>query len=187
LWDARLGLTDLAGLAAELGSDVPFFLRGGAAVMRGRGEQLDFVPPLIGQWLVVVVPPHDVLDKTRRLYRALEASDFSSGEITDSAADVLRRRDTLDGARLVNGFERAARSVFPGLSTAWAQAERVCGRRFFLSGAGPALFALASDRLDARQQLPTLARLGLPAIAARTVKHARASVKVAAETSIGYP
>jgi len=154
--------------------------------MRGRGEELDFVPPLIGQRLVIVVPPHDVLDKTRRLYAALEASDFSSGELTDTAADVLRRRDSLNAARLVNGFERAARSVFPGLSVAWAEAERVCGRRFFLSGAGPALFAFASDRLDARQQLAPLGRLGLPAITARTIKHARASVKFTAETSIGY-
>jgi 4-diphosphocytidyl-2-C-methyl-D-erythritol kinase len=187
LWDAPLDLADLAGLAAELGSDVPFFVRGGAAVMRGRGEQLDFVPPLIGQWLVIVVPPHDVLDKTRRLYAALEASDFSSGELTDTVADVLRRRKSLDAARLVNGFERAARSVFPGLSVAWATAERVCGRRFFLSGAGPAVFAFASDRLDARQQLAPLGRLGLPAITARTIKHARASVKCTTETSIGYP
>jgi 4-diphosphocytidyl-2-C-methyl-D-erythritol kinase len=187
LWNTRLGLAELAYLAAELGSDIPFFVRGGAAVMRGRGDELEAVPPLSGQWLVIVVPPHDVVDKTRRLYATLDISDFSSGELTEAAADLLRRGEPLGTMRLVNGFERAARAVFRGLSPAWAEAERVCGRRFFLSGAGPALFALASDRVDARRHLTTLGRLGLPAHAARTVKHARVSVKVAAETSIGYP
>lgn len=187
LWQAGLSVADLARLAAELGSDIPFFLRGGAAVLRGRGEQLEALPQLIGQWLVIVVPPHDVLDKTRQLYAALLASDFSSGEMTETVADVLRRRDALDEAQLVNGFERAARSVFPGLSAAWAEAERLCGRRFFLSGAGPAVFAFASNRADARRQVARLARLGGVVHAARTVKHARASLEVAAETPIGYP
>ena len=187
LWDTGLGLADLAQLAAELGSDVPFFVRGGAAVMRGRGENLEPVPALVGQWLVVVVPAHDVLDKTRRLYASLDRSDFSSGELTDAAADLLRRRDKLGATHLVNGFERAARTVFAGLSAAWAEAERRCHRRFFLSGAGPALFAFANDRFDARRQQASLERIGLPAHAVRTVKHARVSLKVAAETAIGYP
>ena len=187
LWNARLSPRSLARLAANLGSDVPFFVRGGAAVMRGRGEDLEPVPPIIGQWLVIVVPPHDIVDKTRRLYASLDPSDFSSGEITDAAADLLRRREQLGAMHLANGFERAARTVFPGLSEVWAEVERLCNRRFFLSGAGPALFALGSDRLDARRQLSRLGHLGLAAHVARTVKHARVSLKVAAEPPIGYP
>jgi 4-diphosphocytidyl-2-C-methyl-D-erythritol kinase len=186
LWNSHVSVADLTRLAANLGSDIPFFVRGGAAVMRGRGEQLEAVPPLGGQWFVILVPPHDVLDKTRWLYTALEASDFSSGETTEAAADVLRQRQALDVTHLVNGFERAARSVFPGLSATWAEAQRLAARPFFLSGAGPAVFALASDRADARRQAARLAQLG-SAHAARTVKHARASLKFATETSIGYP
>jgi len=187
LWDTRLGLTDLVRLAAELGSDVPFFIRGGAAVMRGRGDELEVLPPLTGQWLVIAVPPHDVLDKTRRLYGSLQPSDFSSGAMTQQAAERLRNHEQLLFDHLANGFERAARAVFPGLSDAWSQAEQVCDRRFFLSGAGPALFTLATDRADARRQLGKLADSNVVAHAARTVKHARASLRFAPETRIGYP
>ena len=187
LWQTHLGVPDLTQLAAQLGSDVPFFVRGGAAIMRGRGELLRPLPPLVGHWLVLVVPPHSVPDKTRRLYAALDPSDFSSGEITQRAADVLGRRQMVDDTHLVNGFERAARVVFPGLSAAWAEAERACGRRFCLSGAGPALFALARDRADAQRQVGGLARLGMVVHAARTVKQARASVRFAAEPCIRYP
>ena len=187
LWQTRLGLRELRHLAARLGSDVPFFVRGGAAIMRGRGDVLEPVPPLVGQWLVIVVPPHSLQDKTRRLYAALGPSDFSAGAITQRGADALGRGEPLDDSHLVNGFERAARAVFPGLSAAWAEAERVCGRRFFLSGAGPALFALAGDRADARRQVARLARPGLGVHAARTVKHARASIRFAAQRPIRYP
>lgn len=187
LWGTRIHLAELTELAAELGADVPFFIRGGAALMRGRGEELEILPPIQSQWLVIVVPPHDVLDKTRRLYAALEPTDFSSGEVTELAAQRLRQHLPLIEDHLTNAFVRAARGIFPGLSHVWSQAEAICGRRFFLSGAGPALFALAADRADARRQENRLARLGLPTYAARTVKHARASIRLAADPSIGYP
>jgi 4-diphosphocytidyl-2-C-methyl-D-erythritol kinase len=186
LWGTRVSLAELTQLAAELGSDIPFFVRGGAAVMRGRGENLEVLPPIQSQWVVIVVPPHDVLDKTRRLYAALEPSDFSSGELTARAADRLRRHLPVVEDQLANAFSLAARGIFPKLSPMWTSVEAICARRFFLSGAGPALFALAADRADARHQEARLTQMGLSAYAARTVKHARASIKLAADPAIGY-
>jgi 4-diphosphocytidyl-2-C-methyl-D-erythritol kinase len=189
LWNSGVSLSELTYLGAELGSDVPFFIRGGAARVTGRGEHLVPLPPASSQWLVLVVPPHDLADKTKRLYAALEPSDFSSGQATSRLAQRLEHHLSLsaDGLQLTNAFARAARLVFPNLADIWADVERLCGRSFSLSGAGPALFALAVDRAEARQLVVRLAQLGLPAYAARTVKHARASVKFAADTSIGYP
>jgi 4-diphosphocytidyl-2C-methyl-D-erythritol kinase len=66
--------------------------------------------------------------------------------------------------------------VFSGLADAWHEAEAACGRRFYLSGAGPALFAPAESRHSALDLQARLERLGLSAFAARTVSHARASV-----------
>jgi 4-diphosphocytidyl-2-C-methyl-D-erythritol kinase len=187
LWGTRVHLKDLTRFAAELGSDVPFFVRGGAALMRGRGEDIEALPPLRGQWFVVLVPPHDVLDKTKQLYAALEPADFSSGEVTALAADRLRRHLPLVEDHLINAFSRAARALFPGLSALWTDVEAICGRRFFLSGAGPALFAFATDRADARRQQARLSRLGVTLTPARSVKHARASIKLTTDPAIGYP
>ena len=186
LWDARLGPRALSGLAAQLGSDVPFFVRGGAALMTGRGETLEVLPPLVGQWLVLLVPPHDVLDKTRRLYAALELTDFSDGTATRRAADRLVLRAGLGPDDCVNAFSRAARSVFTGLAETWDAAQAVCQRPFCLSGAGPALFAFCIDHADARLQLANLGPLGVPAFAVYTVKHARASIRIASPSAIEY-
>jgi 4-diphosphocytidyl-2-C-methyl-D-erythritol kinase len=182
LWATRLRYSQLGGLAAQLGSDVPFFLRGGAALMCGRGERLEPLRPLPDQWLTLGVLPHALPDKTATLYASLAPSDYSNGVSTRRAAAYLNDRRALDEADLRNAFARAARDVFPGLAAAWRDAEAACGRRFHLSGAGPALFALATDRADAQRVAADLEKLGLPAYAARTVGHARASVKVADHT-----
>ncbi len=39
-WEGRRSRSDLMELAAELGSDVPFFLQGGTALASGRGEEI---------------------------------------------------------------------------------------------------------------------------------------------------
>jgi 4-diphosphocytidyl-2-C-methyl-D-erythritol kinase len=176
LWGTRLRAGALEGLAARLGSDVPFFVRGGAAVLRGTGTQLEPVRPLVGQWLCLAVLPHHLRHKTATLYRALEPADYTDGQATREAAAQLNEGTPLAGDRLRNAFGRPAREVFPGLAAAWEQAEAACNRPFHLSGAGPALFALAASRDDARRLVPALERLGLSAFAVRTVGHARASV-----------
>lgn len=47
----------LAQISAELGSDVPFFLAGGPAVCRGRGERVEPLAVAAGLHFVVVCPP----------------------------------------------------------------------------------------------------------------------------------
>ncbi|MBV9579171.1 MAG: 4-diphosphocytidyl-2C-methyl-D-erythritol kinase, partial [Chloroflexi bacterium] len=184
LWRAHLSTQTLSELAAELGSDVPFFIRGGAAVMRGRGDQLAPLPARTDQWLVLLVPPHTLVDKTRQLYAALESGDFSEGAMTERAAERLVAGQPLDEYELVNGFERAARRVFPGLDQMWRSVEALAKRRFFLSGAGPAVFALAASRDDARQTVGRLSQVAASTYAVRTVKHARASLR---RSPIEYP
>lgn len=51
---------DLLAAAAEVGSDVPFFLRGAPAIVRGRGELLEPGPVLPTLWLLVVQPPFGI-------------------------------------------------------------------------------------------------------------------------------
>lgn len=178
LWGTRVGLAELAVLAAQLGADVPFFVRGGAALMRGIGDQLEALPPRVGQWLVLLVPPHNVLDKTKRLYGALEPGDFSTGETTLQAAAGMRSGEALEAEHLLNGFARAARSVFDNLSETWSAAERLTQRRFCLSGAGPSIFALAKDRADAQRQVRLLSSVNAQVYSVRTVHHARVASRI---------
>ncbi len=57
LWQLGFFKAQLMELAAELGSDVPFFIDGGTAVCRGRGELIEPLPAIGGTPLVVAKPP----------------------------------------------------------------------------------------------------------------------------------
>jgi 4-diphosphocytidyl-2-C-methyl-D-erythritol kinase len=68
LWDCEDRAGDLAALAAELGSDVPFFLSGGEAEVSGRGESVRSVPDGPPTPLLLLLPPFSV--STGAVYRA---------------------------------------------------------------------------------------------------------------------
>ena len=57
------GRNDLAELALNLGSDVPFFLVGGTAYATGRGEVLTSIAPMSGIALLLLLPEERVLTK----------------------------------------------------------------------------------------------------------------------------
>jgi 4-diphosphocytidyl-2-C-methyl-D-erythritol kinase len=56
LWELGLGAKELEALAAELGSDVPFCIRGGTAAATGRGEILEPLADMPETWLVLAKP-----------------------------------------------------------------------------------------------------------------------------------
>ncbi len=57
IWNLGFSLDELRAVAAEIGSDVPFFLGGGAAICRGRGERVEPAAGLGSLSFVVVRPP----------------------------------------------------------------------------------------------------------------------------------
>jgi 4-diphosphocytidyl-2-C-methyl-D-erythritol kinase len=60
VWDLRLPTAVLTDLAAGVGADVAFFLHGGFALGRGRGEVVDPLPDLRPLTAVIAVPPIEV-------------------------------------------------------------------------------------------------------------------------------
>ena len=57
LWRLALAPGELARLASQLGSDTPFFLFGGTALLQGKGETVSPLPPLRHMWVVLLIPP----------------------------------------------------------------------------------------------------------------------------------
>lgn len=56
LWGLKTTTDELAELALQLGSDVPYFLQNGTAYATGRGEILEPLPMTLPYWIVVVFP-----------------------------------------------------------------------------------------------------------------------------------
>ena len=165
LWDLGLPLPALVELAWQLGSDVAFFLYGGTAMVRGRGEIVTPLPPLPHTWVVLVIPPVPrIPGKTERLYASLKPNHYTRGEITDRLAALLTG-GSLEGERLLsnifNVFESVALDMFDRLREYREQFLKAGADCVHLAGSGPALFTLIKDKVQADKIYKNLQRQGL--------------------------
>lgn len=168
----------LLAAAASLGSDVPFFLRGGTALAQGRGETMTPLPDVPTAWLVLVIPPISIPDKTRTMYAALEAADFSDGSQTVALADHIRAGQPIEARHLRNVFERASFEVFDGLAKYREWMHAAGATSVHLAGAGPSLFALTSGEPEARAIRARMNRpkMGEKVLVVRTIPAAEATL-----------
>ena len=150
LWQLGFSREQLLGLAAQLGSDVPFFLYGGTALAEGRGEIITPLLPLPHMWVVLVVPAVPRLPgKTGQLYASLKLGHFTDGQITERLLKTLREGGEFVTALLFNVFENVAFSQFSGLKAYREHILKLGAPEVHLAGSGPALFTLFQDKAQA--------------------------------------
>lgn len=150
LWVLDMAEREMADLAAGLSSDASFFLFGGTALAGGRGERVTPLPDAPRAWLVIVIPPLRIVEKTRRMYASLRQEEFSDGTWTEETVSWLERGGAPTAAMIYNVFERAAYEVFAGLDAYRRALLQAGASTVHLAGSGPALFCVASGEEQAR-------------------------------------
>ena len=175
LWRLDLPLDALVRVAAGVGSDVPFLLHGGAALVTGRGERVAPLPDSAPLECTLFVSDVEVEDKTRRMYAALTPADFSDGRRARILAESLRRGLPVVETDLVNAFDRHVAEVAPPL----ARARDVCreaGLAVHACGSGPGFFTCTPLSDIPRILLRELDReWGVVAVACRSLGRAAAT------------
>ncbi len=162
LWKLTLPVSELLRLASKLGSDVPFFIYGGTALIEGTGEKVTPLPPSSPTYFVLLVPPlAKIPGKTRRLYSKLNAGHFTKGELIHAALLVLRREETIPPALMFNTFEKVAFDFFPKLNEYKRKFEEVGASKVCLAGSGPCLFAPIREKEKAKKLYLRLKNQGL--------------------------
>ena len=162
LWELGIPPGELARMASELGSDVPFFLSGGTALAQGRGEIISPLPDMHHAWMVLLLPHVESPEfKTGALYSRLRPEHFTSGARTDALVARLTRGESIRSYDLYNVFEKVAFVAFNGLEKYRDGFENIAGEPVHLAGAGPALFALFSDAEKAARVWRNLKERGL--------------------------
>ncbi|MGE3803450.1 MAG: 4-(cytidine 5'-diphospho)-2-C-methyl-D-erythritol kinase [Gemmataceae bacterium] len=148
LWALGQSTGQLAELAAQLGSDVPFFLSGPAAWCTGRGEQITPVKPGTALWFVLVCPAAGL--GTADVYRRVKVPDspldgaelqrvFAAGDIEEI------------GRRLHNRLQAPAEELCPEVSRARDMLGQLGPAGVLMSGSGSTVFALCRSRPDAER------------------------------------
>jgi 4-diphosphocytidyl-2-C-methyl-D-erythritol kinase len=152
---------DWLATAQALGSDVPFFLAGTAALVEGTGERVTAVGALPSWHVVIVKPPSGI--STAQAYARLDAAPRASrprnASVTLEALEALQRRDFAGvAARLTNDFHTIA-AAEPAITHAIAALQTAGAKHVLLAGSGSAVFALIegddeSERIARRLTLP---------------------------------
>jgi len=146
MWDLGLDPGELARIAIGIGSDVPFFLAGGTALVHGRGEEVAALPPANTGWLVILAPEIALSGKTGAVFSRLGRDRFTRGVLTHKLAGRIRGGGDVPAQFLFNVFNEVAPTAFPGWQE-YADGFRAVGAgEIILCGAGPAMFAPAPSR-----------------------------------------
>jgi 4-diphosphocytidyl-2-C-methyl-D-erythritol kinase len=141
IFETQLGVAGLEKIAANIGSDVPFFIRRVPAWARGRGERLE--PTTLPGTLVLALfkPPFGV--PTPWAYKRWSASIELPG--VDYSAQ------SWNGLEFVNDLERPVfekYTLLPVMKT-WLREQAEC-RVALMSGSGSTMFAVCEEREAAR-------------------------------------
>lgn len=155
-WGLNLPRPELSNLAAQLGSDVPFFFAGGPAICRGRGERVTAVEGIPRLHVIAVKPPAGV--STVAAFHKLHAPPARPDAAQDSHRRIEQLVDNLHCGRLaraarfmVNRLQDVALQLCPAierLREAFAQ----CGvLGHAMTGSGSAYFGLLPSARQARR------------------------------------
>ncbi len=144
--DLKLGSRRLLKLAARLGSDVPFFLMGKAALGRGRGERLAALPSRLKAWAVILKPYYSV--STKLAYRAFDRRRDRSTRSTGALAGLCRAiaHGSLSGLEVINDFTEIVDALHPKNRFLLDGLRDAGLKPAFLSGSGSAVVGIGKNR-----------------------------------------
>ena len=162
LWRLRLKREDLLQLAARLGSDVPFFLTWGMALVKGRGEIVVPLPSTPIPWFVILIPPLEAVpEKTKSAYSRLKKKNFTEGQYMSKVMQSWSIDYHISPEKLFNVFDEIAFEAFPELDKYWRNFEEAGAGNIHLAGSGPSLFAPFNDQIHAEETSRRLTDAGL--------------------------
>lgn len=147
LYHHPLADSQMQHLASQLGSDVGFFLYGGMAIGRGRGDIIELLPEVLPLWFRLVKPPFGL--STPLVYSEWDGTSHADWE-------SFRRslQGPVEGLRLMNDLEVPAMRISPELGSLKAQLLQNGAAQALLSGSGSTVFGVYKQRPENDMTLP---------------------------------
>jgi 4-diphosphocytidyl-2-C-methyl-D-erythritol kinase len=157
LFAGPLSSAQLHELAAGIGSDVPFFLHGPAALMSGRGEVIEDLSPRDDFLLVLVHPGFSI--STAAAYRWLdEQKNRDRRTLPSEDLKIQFERKPPDSWGFFNSFQYSVGSRFPLIREIIEELTGTGARPVVLSGSGSSVVGVFTDTGVARSACRRLRR-----------------------------
>jgi len=172
IWNARQSLRRLLALAAELGSDVPFFLLGGTAIGLGRGDELYPVDDVARLGVIVIKPSFGV--GTADAYRWLDESRKDQPNPAPTKRSDVEVGWLSGPVSLMNDLQAPVAARHPMVEEMVAACIREGAHGASMSGSGSAVFGIFPEAV-ARRAAGRLQRPDWLVLLTRTLARREAS------------
>jgi 4-diphosphocytidyl-2-C-methyl-D-erythritol kinase len=143
LFERDISDDELMNVAGQIGSDVPFFIKGGAAYARGRGDELKFFK-LPRMSLVLYCPGYPI--STKWAYEEYDKLILTPMTETDTIKPKEKKKLKM-GFQLENSFERVVFKKHPDLLDVKVGLLSTGTLMVLLSGSGSCLFTLVDESI----------------------------------------
>jgi 4-diphosphocytidyl-2-C-methyl-D-erythritol kinase len=146
LWELKISDDALSDIAAELGSDVPFFLRGGTALGTGRGEIIEEVEDVRADKILIVAPC--VRIGTREVFEALNTPALTSPEREHILTVCRNEAGSFDPlhSTLKNDLEDSVFAAYPEIKRVKDTLLELGAANAAMSGSGGSVFAVFENK-----------------------------------------
>lgn len=151
MWHLHHSVEHLSGIAASLGSDVPFFLHGSSSVCTSRGEIVQPISKPRPRWVLLILPGFAV--STPAVYRKFDEMGLGDRSSIETQPNWQQWADLSAGLllpRLVNDLETPAFALCPQLEELHAESQNLLDQVIRMSGSGSSLFTLFDKESEAK-------------------------------------
>lgn len=170
LWQLGLDNERLTTISASVGSDVPFFLNGGLAIVGGRGEHVEHIETLVNGHFVFLIPELDITNKTAWIYSHITPNLFTNGNRSKNLFSSVSFDSNVDTSLLGNVFQSITPNLIPTIREYQKDILAVGGPNALLSGTGPSVYSFIQEHEVALNVKTKLEELGHSPILAHAIK-----------------
>ena len=150
LWKLKMNDNKLIEMGALLGSDVPFFIKGGTQIGEGIGEKLISLKSAIKGWYLIITPSVSI--DTKWAYSQLKNmldSDIHPTKFSSSVSGGIINLDTLKFFE--NDFESVVFPTYPEIGAIKKERFALGAKFASLSGSGSTVFGIFDDNVKVKK------------------------------------
>ena len=143
----NIPIEELALFSSRLGSDLPFFFKGGTCLVKGFGEKVYKLDDLRNYYVYLFDSKISINNKTEFMFNSIKPSDYTDGKLTENVKQKIKNNEPLNPQDYFNCFQKKALTKFPKLKKKYHQMLAKFGN-CFLTGAGMTLISITDKNMD---------------------------------------
>ena len=154
VWNLGLTRDDMAEIGFAIGSDVPYCLEGGCALVTGKGEQVQLLPKKPQGWVVLVKPHFGI--STRHIFKEIQVDSISRVNIEALTQAIMSDNYDQVIQHMGNSLEDITIKKKPFIQKIKDRMMASGADMALMTGSGPTVFALCSSSKKADRVVNSL-------------------------------